>query len=135
MKFLALGLLMFLQAGSADKMQQSEQQWMQQNWHHDGNSVTYETSTGKIYQYGKEWIPISGGGPPLHCYSFSKANSNWEVVNDSVCKSKMVSIDDGVTPGGKQLFAVPRDWDCRVFNDGPEHNTLMGVVCTKPKQK
>jgi hypothetical protein len=114
MKFLALGLLMFLQAGTADKMQQSEQQWMQQDWHHNGNSVTYDPSTGKIYQSGKEWIPVSGGAPPQE----QDKEIRW--VGSST---------------KQEILLVSGDWDCKSFNDDARDPTIVGVVCTKPKQK
>lgn len=99
MKFLALGLLMFLQAGQMHEG--------------NGNSITYDPKTSKIYMGKEEWVPGSGGAPPEQ-----DKEIHWVGSSES-----------------KQVVTVPWDWKCTVFNNDDKDPSIVGVVCTKPKQK
>jgi hypothetical protein len=144
MKFLALGLFMFLPTMSL--FLQSGQPQKPRNTEFHGNATTYDPSTGKIYQSGKEFVPVSGGAPPQRNPGVgseqkgtgpdAEPTMTWNSVywdgKQGVSDPIIFSSKDTL---GRQSLTVPGDWRCTPFTHGKTDPDLIGMVCTKPKQK
>jgi hypothetical protein len=145
MKFLALGLLMFLQAGQSstrvfigddgrcyrvnpafDKASQIDNSACRDQLKNTGiiNAIPATRTSGQPQQAVQ--IPAGETVTP----NLIVQGTYWdgkEAAKDVITFSS--------TQGGTQSLSVPSNWKCTPFTDGKPDADLVGMVCTKPKQK
>lgn len=154
MKFLALGLLMFLQAGSLHSVWTATgMQEPQQNGQNASN--VFIGSDGRCYRVNQAFDKAAQVDDSACRDQFKNTMGNREVLNPKA-KSSEIHDDTVMTwqgvywdgkeaskdvvtfssnLGGTQSLTVPSDWKCTPFTDGKTDTELIGMVCTKPQKK